>query len=364
MDMETLGWNSFFQQHLDQLSDEEAIPGRIIRESKNLYQVYSEEGELMAEISGKMRYEAQDASALPTVGDWVALKTRLGEDRAIIINLLPRQSKFSRKAVLSGGVPGSGGKTEEQVLAANIDTVFLVSGLDNDFNLRRIERYLTIAWDSGAAPVIVLNKADLCEEIEERMAEVEEVAFGVPLHPISALDKTGLVSLEEYLIPGKTSVFLGSSGVGKSTIINSLIGDELLKTGPLRESDQRGKHITTHRELIFLPSGGAVIDTPGLREIQIWLDNEGMENTFRDVMEFAEQCRFRDCSHSNEPGCAVLGAIETGDLDEDRFQSYLKLQREMRHLSMRQNVKARRQASKNFQKKIRRVQEERKKGLR
>jgi ribosome biogenesis GTPase len=310
----------------------------------------------MAEISGKMRYEAQDASAFPTVGDWVALKTRAGEDRATILNLLPRQSKFSRKAVLSGGVPGSGGKTEEQVLAANIDTVFLVSGLDNDFNLRRIERYLTIAWDSGAAPVIVLNKADLCEEIEERMAEVEEVAFGVPLHPISALDKTGLVSLEEYLIPGKTSVFLGSSGVGKSTIINSLIGDELLKTGPLRESDQRGKHITTHRELIFLPSGGAVIDTPGLREIQIWLDNEGMENTFRDVMEFAEQCRFRDCSHSNEPGCAVLGAIETGDLDEDRFQNYLKLQREMRSLELRQDAKARRQAGKDFAKRIKQVQ--------
>ncbi|MEE9557832.1 MAG: ribosome small subunit-dependent GTPase A [Candidatus Adiutricales bacterium] len=364
MDMETLGWNSFFQQHLDQLSDKEAIPGRIIRESKNLYQVYSEEGELMAEISGKMRYEAQDASTFPTVGDWVALKTRPGEDRATIINLLPRQSKFSRKAVLSGGVPGSGGKTEEQVLAANIDTVFLVSGLDHDFNLRRIERYLSIAWDSGAAPVIILNKADLCDDIDSRRAEVEEVAFGVPLLTVSALDKTGLVSLEEYLMPGKTSVFLGSSGVGKSTIINSLTGIELLKTAPLRESDQRGKHTTTHRELILLPFGGAVIDTPGLREIQIWLDNEGMENTFRDVMEFAEQCRFRDCSHSNEPGCAVLGAIETGDLDEDRFQSYLKLQLEMRHLSIRQNVKARRQASKNFQKKIRRVQEERKKGLR
>jgi ribosome biogenesis GTPase len=363
MDMETLGWNSFFQQHLNQLSDKEAIPGRIIREYKNLYQVYAQEGEFLAEISGKMHFEAKDTGAFPTVGDWVALKTRPGEDRATIFDLFPRQSKFSRKAVHSGGMPDAGGRTEEQVLAANIDTVFLVSGLDNDFNVRRIERYLTIAWDSGAAPVIVLNKADLCDEIEERMAEVEEVAFGVPLHPISAIEKDGLDSLDEYLAPGKTSVFLGSSGVGKSTIINSLLGDDLLKTGPLRQSDQRGMHTTTHRELIILPSGGAVIDTPGLREIQNWLDKEGMENTFRDITALAEECRFRDCTHSNEPGCAVREALETGELAEDRFQSYLKLRKEMRHLELRQDAKARRLAAKNMAKNIKQIQAYRKKGL-
>ena len=348
MDLETLGWNSFFQQHLDQLSDEEAIPGRIIREYKNLYQVYAQRGELLAEISGKMHFEAKGIGAFPTVGDWVALKIRPGEDRATIFDLFPRQTGFSRKA--------AGSRIDEQVLAANIDTVFLVSGLDNDFNVRRIERYLTIAWDSGADPVIILNKADLCDDLDERIAEVEEIAFGVPLHTISAVEKDGLECLDEYLAPGKTSVFLGSSGVGKSTIINSLLGDELLKIGPLRESDQRGKHTTTHRELILLPSGGAVIDTPGLREIQTWLDNEGMENTFRDVMELAEQCRFRDCNHSNEPGCAVREALENGELAEDRFQSYLKLQKEMRSLELRQDAKARRQAGKDFAKRIKQVQ--------
>jgi ribosome biogenesis GTPase len=264
-------------------------------------------------------------------------------------------------------MPETGGKTDEQVLAANIDTVFLVSGLDGDYNVRRLERYVTVAWDSGAVPVIVLNKADLRDDIEEVVEEVESVAFGVPVLALSAAENTGMEQLTEYIKPGKTAAFLGSSGVGKSTLINRLLGEEKLKTTEVREDDQRGRHTTTHRELLLLPEGGIVIDTPGMRELQLWADDEGLSRTFPDIEALFEQCRFRDCTHNSEPGCAVKQALDDGSLDRKRYQNYLKLQKELKHLSTRKDIKAQRQNNRDFDKMVRRVLKEKdelkKKGL-
>lgn len=367
MKLEDLGWDSFFQQHFEESQSDGCIPARIAEEHKNGYYVFSTEGKLTAKVSGRLRYLTQDFGNFPAVGDWVAIEAHPEEEKATIHALLPRKSKFSRKAVLSGGTPKTGGKTEEQVLASNIDTVFLVSGLDGDFNLRRIERYVTIAWDSGATPVILLNKTDLCDDVDTKVRDVEASLIGVPILPISATKKEGFGLLRKYLGLGKTVAFLGSSGVGKSTIINTLLGYERQKTVAVREYDNKGVHTTTHREMILLPDGGLVIDTPGMREIQMWTDTEGITRTFKDIEELAEQCRFNDCLHGDEPGCAIQKAIDNGDLDAKRLQSYLKLQRELQHLSLRKDRKARHQASRIRAKKINHIlkgrEELRKKGL-
>ena len=259
------------------------------------------------------------------------------------------------------------GRTEEQILTANIDSVFLVSGLDGDFNLRRIERYLSVAWDSGAVPIIVLNKSDLSENIETQMEQVEGIALGVSIYPVSAKNNTGMESLLEHIGKGKTVTFLGSSGVGKSSIINCLLGYDQLVIGELRKSDGRGRHTTTYREMLLLPNGGIVIDTPGMREIQIWTDSDGMEKTFSDIEELATQCRFRDCNHSTEPGCAIMNALENGTLDKKRYTNYLRLQKEVRHLKLRQDQKEARRISREWDKKIRQhhknMKELRKRGL-
>jgi ribosome biogenesis GTPase len=272
-------------------------------------------------------------SDLPAVGDWVATRVWPEEGKATIHAVLPRKSVFSRKVAHS--------RTEQQVVAANVDTVFLVSGLDRDFNVRRIERYLTLAWESGATPVIVLNKTDLCSDVAHFVADVESVAVGVPIHPVSAKENQGLDSLRRYLAPGETVALLGSSGVGKSTLLNTLLGTERQRTAPVRERDQRGRHATAHRELVFLPGGGMLIDNPGMRELQMWTDDEALAETFDDITLLAARCRFRDCRHDSEPGCAVREAIENGTLDEARLRSYWRLQREIRHLETRRDQKAR-----------------------
>lgn len=330
MNLELLGWSNFFASSFEPYRHQEFSVARVAIQRKNTYVLYSEHGELTAEITGKLRHSAQNSEDYPAVGDWVVIRVGVSES-ATIHEILPRKSKFSRKTV--------GAKTEEQIVATNIDTVFLVSGLDGDYNLRRIERYLTLAWSSGANPVIILNKIDLCENLAQRLLEVESLALGVPIITISAANNQGLDDLKSYLKPGQTVALLGSSGVGKSTITNQLIGFAIASVQPVRSGDDRGKHTTTHRELITLPTGGLIIDTPGMREIQMWSSNQGLQSTFADIKTLATQCRFRNCQHINEPGCAVQQALLNSQLDYSRFESYQKLQKENNYTARKQDQK-------------------------
>lgn len=335
MNLTDLGWNPEFEEQFEMHRRQGHAAARVAREERQQYLVYAAEGELAAEVTGRLRHEAASRGEMPAVGDWVAVEPRPDEGKATIHAVLPRRSAFLRKV--------AGGHTEEQVVAANVDVVFLVSGLDGDFNPRRIERYLTLVWESGAEPVVLLNKADVCDGVEARVAETESVAFGVAIHAMSAAEGLGLEALDAHLAPGRTAAFLGSSGVGKSTLINCLLGSDALATAPVREDDSRGRHTTTHRELIVLPERGIVIDTPGMRELQLWGDADGLSQTFDDVEAIAASCRFRDCSHAGEPGCAVQAALADGILDPARWLSYLQLQRELRHLERRRDDKARRE---------------------
>ena len=330
INLQDIGWEPFFQQNLQKLKIPGSAPARVASQSKDTFQVYCECGELAATVAGKMRYLAETGEQYPAVGDWVAIKPLIDEGKAVIHAVLPRKSKFSRKA--------AGERTEEQIVSANIDTVFIVCGMDGgrSFNLRRIERYLTLAWNSGATPVIVLNKVDLCADVDTPVHEVEAIAPGISIHPVSARERSGLDSLRAYLSSGKTVAFLGSSGVGKSALINALLGTEKLKTGEVREDDRMGRHTTTKRELILLPGGGLVIDTPGMREIQMWAGDDDLQAAFHDIKLLAGECRFSDCSHNAESGCAVKAAMDKGTLDPARLESYRKLQNELAYLAHRE----------------------------
>jgi ribosome biogenesis GTPase len=319
-DLTRLGWSPFFAESFQQYESTGLVPGRVAVEERGSYLVYAEDGERWTGVAGRLRHDAAGPADFPAVGDWVALDERIHA-------VLPRRTKFSRKVAFL--------KTEEQVLAANVDVVFLVMALtERDFNSRRLERYLATAWESGAEPVVVLSKADLCDEVPLRLAEAEGVAFGVPVHVTSAFTGEGLDQLRAHFAGGRTAALLGSSGVGKSTLINAFAGTELLRTNELR-SDGRGRHTTTHRELVPLAEGGLLLDTPGMRELQLWSADSGLDETFADVTELAGQCRFNDCSHDGEPGCAVRAALADGSLDAERLASYEKLQRELRHLEVR-----------------------------
>lgn len=355
--LETLGWDTAWAGRFAPFLDSGWQPARVIREHREAYEVVGESGESRAEISGRFRFDHPAHTEWPAVGDWVAAALRPDEGAATIHAVLPRRSRFSRKA--------AGDRTEEQVVAANVDIVFLVAGLDGDFNPRRIERYLTVAWDSGARPVVVLNKADLCADIPAVLAEVETVAFGTPVITLSAATGHGVDELRAFLPHGVTGAFLGSSGVGKSSLVNALLGAARQATRAVRTDDSRGRHTTTHRELIPLPGAGLIIDTPGMRELQIWADDDGLGAAFSDVEALAAQCRFADCSHAGEPGCAVQAALDAGTLKPDRFRSYTKLQREIRYQALRQDQSARlieKNRWKSIAKEIRRI--ERDKGKR
>ncbi|MCF2596888.1 ribosome small subunit-dependent GTPase A [Pseudoflavonifractor phocaeensis] len=296
----------------------ELTVGRITLQEKGMYRIRTSMGEQNALVSGKFQFDAQSPSDYPAVGDYVMVSCA-DLDTAVIHQMLPRKSLFVRKA--------AGTSKTEQVVAANIDTVFLCMSLNNDFNLRRLERYLSVAWESGADPVVVLTKADLCGDLPQKQREVEAIAMGVDIFTTSAMESDGYRQIMPYITQGRTVAFVGSSGVGKSTLINRLLGEERLATDGLR-NDDKGHHTTTHRELLFLPNGAMVIDTPGMRELGMWDAASGVEQTFGDIEELAARCRFRNCSHSGEPGCAVRAALESGHLDAGRWLSYQKLKNE------------------------------------
>ncbi|RPJ05259.1 MAG: ribosome small subunit-dependent GTPase A [Spirochaetaceae bacterium] len=332
MQLKDLGWSPFFEDQFRAYKDQDYSVMRIIRENREKYIACNDEGEFSCEVTGKFRFENKSKGNFPTTGDWVIAAVIPGEKKAMIHAVLKRKSIFSRKS--------AGQITEEQPVAANIDIIFIITGLDLNYNLRRIERFLAIAWESGAKPVVVLNKSDLCAEVEQRKCEVESVAMGVDVLAISAFNQKDLAELKKYIKPGITAAFLGSSGAGKSTIINSILGSDLLDVNEVSDVGSRGRHTTTFRELIFLPDGGMVIDTPGMREIQVWGNDDGLAQVFEDIEELAGKCRFADCNHQKEPGCAIREAIDNGSLDPKRFKSYLKLKKEFTYLNDRQNMKA------------------------
>lgn len=313
-----LGWDDGWSSALEQLDEDNVIPARVAAQHRGAYVVWTAAGELRARAAGRLFYDHEVGEPVPAVGDWVAVR------ESTITAILPRRSAFIRKRAGFG--------SDEQVLAANVDTAFLLAGLDDDFSLRRLERYVTTAWDSGAVPVVVLTKADLCDDVGDALLQVETVAIGVPVVPVSNVTGVGVDEVEERLQPGRTAVLLGSSGVGKSTLLNRLAGDELMRTGAIA-ADGTGRHTTTHRELVRLPSGALMIDTPGLRELQFWEGDVGA--AFEDIEALALECRFRDCAHESEPGCAVHAAIDGGTLALDRLRSWRKLQRELEAVAAR-----------------------------
>ena len=330
--IQSYGWSDALQQDFAAHAERGLTPGRVIVQHRSHYDVAADQGELTAQISGRLARDAEPGG-YPAVGDWVALEPHAGEQAATIHAVLPRRSAFVRKAAHSVAT--------EQVVAANVDVALLVVSLNADFNTRRLERYLAAAWQSGASPVVVLTKADLAENADALMAEAEGVAFGAPVIAVSAVSGAGLSALASHLKPGETAVLVGSSGVGKSSLVNALAGEVLMDTGAIRENDARGRHTTTHRELLRLPSGALVLDTPGMRELGLLDASEGLSATFGDIEDLAETCRFGDCGHTNEPGCAILAALETGALDPGRWKSFQKLRRELAHLERKEDWVAR-----------------------
>ena len=319
MFLEALGASAELWRAFNLCAPQGLVLARIARAHRDHYQILTETGEIQAEASGSLLYRADSPSAMPVVGDWVSARI-VGPEQALIENVLPRRTFFSRRA--------AGRRNDEQAVAANIDLVFLVCGLDGDFNLRRLERYLTLAAASGALPVVLLNKSDLCPDVTARVSQTAAVAVSAPVIAISAQTGVGLESVRDLLAPGRTAAVLGSSGAGKSTLINRLLGENHLRTAEVRAADSRGRHTTTHRELVPIPGGGALIDTPGMRELQLWADPESVETVFQDIAGMALDCRFRDCSHSGEVGCAVEAAALSGTLSPERLKSYRKLIRE------------------------------------
>src|SRR5688572_16692764 len=333
MGLADMGWDETAAKSFEAFAATPGVePARVVIEFNHIYRIWAGDGELEAIASGRLKHQAASRSALPAVGDWVAIRRRRDDTRAAIIAVLPRRSWFSRK--MAGAV------TDEQVVAANVDVVFIVMALDGDFNLRRLERYLLLARESGAAPVVLLTKPDLSQDIPARVSEVTALAGDAPAHVLSPKFNQGLEQVDHYLTPGRTGALLGSSGVGKTTIINRLVGTDTRRTRNVRESDSTGRHTTSHRELVVLPNGGLLIDTPGMRELQLWDVGTAVRETFDDVEQLAAGCHFTDCRHRDEPRCAVKGAVEAGRLATERLDSYLKLQDEMAYLARQQDERA------------------------
>ncbi|HNY10772.1 MAG TPA: ribosome small subunit-dependent GTPase A [Candidatus Wallbacteria bacterium] len=334
--MNSIGWNAFFEAHFAPYKEKGYEVARVAVEHKHKYTLYAACGEITSEVSGKLRFEAKSREDFPATGDFVVIDPRPGEERAIIHAVLPRKTKFSRKS------PGELEKSmEEKIVATNMDFIFIMSSLNNELSLRRIERYLVLAYESGAKPVIVLTKSDLAENPAATKEDIERIALGVDVCVTSAVTGEGVEDLKKYFAEGVTIAFLGSSGVGKSSIINILAGCDLQKVSEISEYDDRGKHTTTRRELIILPSRALVMDTPGMRELQMWEAGSGFSETFADIEELAKKCKFGDCAHNEEPGCAVLKALDEGTLDAGHLKNYRKLNREIAHFNSRNDALAR-----------------------
>ncbi len=333
--LKSLGWTpaleeTFAREH----AAAGLVPARISRNSKQIYHLLCEKGEFVARVSGHFRHRAKLPSDYPAVGDWVAIKPRPDDGEAEISALLPRRTIFSRQAVSAAGADS---QSRQQILATNIDIAILVAALDEarGFNLRRLERYLTLARNSGAQPVVILNKVDLCDDPAPAIAETEAIAAGAPVFALSALDEGDVEPLRELISEGTTVVLLGPSGIGKSTLINAIAGEEIMSTGEVRQSDHRGRHTTTWSELNIIARGGVLVDTPGLRDVQLWTDQSAINATFAEIQELAQRCRFRDCTHHKEPGCAVLEAVTAETLDPKRLQSYFKQTKEAAEAELR-----------------------------
>ncbi|WP_019414760.1 ribosome small subunit-dependent GTPase A [Paenisporosarcina sp. TG20] len=334
--IENYGWNKSWETKwmIQSLNEklQESVAGRVLLEHKHMYRVVTNDGEWLSSLSGSFKHQAQDRRDFPAVGDWVAVEKMPGEEKGIIHSVLPRTSLFSRKV--------AGGATTEQIIAVNVDIVFLIMSLNQDFNVRRLERYIIAAWDSGANPVIVLTKKDVCNDLQTYVEQAESVAFGVPIHVVSSVTCEGISKLQELLKEGKTAALLGSSGVGKSSLVNVLCGEEVMAVQNVRENDDKGRHTTTHRELSRLPGGGLLIDTPGMREFQMWDNSESLDTGFQDVELLAESCRFNDCQHDGQPGCAVKEALENDSLPSERYASYVKLKRELAFIERKADAAA------------------------
>ncbi len=333
--LERLGWNDTWAGRFAPYADAGCCPGRVCVEHRGLYHVLGADGEGTAQVSGRLRHEASGRADFPAVGDWVALTALPGAGPAVIQAVLPRANKLSRKA------PGRA--ADEQVLAANLDTLFLVTSLNHDLNTRRIERFLAGTSLPGCRPVLLLSKRDLCIEPEAVAEDYRAVLPGVHVHPVSALTDEGLEALAPYLGAGQTVAMLGSSGVGKSTLLNRLLGRNRQAVQSIRDDDDRGRHTTTHRELIPLPQGGVLIDSPGLREFQLWDEGADVDAAFADIARLADQCSFADCSHRHEPRCAVRQAVADGVLDPERLESFFKLTKELAYLETRLDQDAQRE---------------------
>ncbi|QTD42860.1 ribosome small subunit-dependent GTPase A [Sporosarcina sp. Te-1] len=325
--LQQLGWTGSREQDWSALPEGikmKCLPGRVALEHKRMYRVWTEEGEWLSVCSGTMEHMATERRDFPAVGDWVAVERMPGEERGIIHSLLPRTSLFSRKS--------AGMTITEQIIAANVDIVFLVMSLNQDFNERRLERYLIASYDSGANPVILLTKKDLCSDVDAYLEIANRIAPGTDIIAVSSHSGEGVDEVLAMLQTGKTAALLGSSGVGKSSLTNALYGDGKMEIQEIREDDAKGRHTTTHRELLLLPQGGILIDTPGMREFQLWDQGDSLDESFQDIDQLAHSCKFGDCKHTSEPDCAVQIAIADGTLPADRYNSYVKLQRELAFL--------------------------------